>query len=230
MNEIDIIFEDEFILVVNKPAGIATQAPRQYDSLEARIRNYLTDSRASGEIPYLGIPHRIDRCVSGAMVFAKRKKSARRLAKQFERREVEKSYQAIVSGHLELQSGTLRDSMRKIPEEPKAEIVSADREGAKLAVLHYQVVSETDQTSRLAINLETGRMHQIRVQFGSRRHAVLGDEMYGSHVLFGKSFEHDRDRQIALHASELKFEHPQTREQVSFRAALPESWQSDESR
>ena len=87
MTNLDIIFEDDQILLVNKPAGIGTQAPRQFDSLEARVREYLV-SLEPEHTPYLGIPHRIDRCVSGLVVFAKRKKAAQRLAKQFERREV----------------------------------------------------------------------------------------------------------------------------------------------
>ena len=231
MSEIEIIHEDEFVLVVNKPAGLGTQAPRQFDSLEARVRSYLAETATLDRTPYLGIPHRLDRCVSGVVVLAKRKKSAQRLARQFERREVEKSYRAIVEGQPEPSVGEWRDHLRKVPDEPRAEIVSPGDEGAKLAVLQYRVESVGTNksvgtnTSQLVIKLETGRMHQIRIQCASRGHAVLGDVLYGSEFSFGKAYEHDRDRQIALHAEELVFEHPRTRDRVAYRAQLPEAWQ-----
>lgn len=227
MGRIDIIFEDEYILVVNKPAGIGTQAPRPYDSLETRVRHYLEASSESVRKVYLGIPHRIDRCVSGAIVFAKRKKSAQRLAKQFERRQVDKRYVAIVIGAMSSPSGTWQDSMRKVPDQARAELVPADHEHAKSAILHYQVLNSGPTVSRLSIRLETGRMHQIRLQCGARGHAILGDALYGSETAFGKAFVHDRDRQIALHAEELTFEHPRSREQVSFTAPLPPAWTPD---
>ena len=223
MAKLDIIFEDDQILLVNKPAGIGTQAPRQFDSLEARVREYLV-SCESEHTPYLGIPHRIDRCVSGIIVFAKRKKAAQRLAKQFERREVEKSYVALVSGHVAPESGTWTDTMRKIPEEPRGEIVPPDHEDAKQAVLHYEVTSRDESTAMLKISLETGRMHQIRIQCAARGHAILGDEMYGSQVAFGSPFENERDRQIALHAITLRIEHPRMREKLSFSAPKPANW------
>ena len=224
MPNLNIIFEDEYILVVNKPAGIGTQAPRAFDSLEARIRQYLSATDSHGQPPYLGIPHRLDRCASGAMVFAKRKKAAQRLSKQFERREVRKTYLAIVSGKVEPTTGEWRDSLRKIPEVPRGEIVPESHSDAKLAVLHYEVEAQSEVTSRLRIQLETGRMHQIRIQCGSRGFPVLGDELYGSKQSFGPEFEHDRARQIALHAEELQFEHPRTRERVAFTATVPSCW------
>ena len=93
--DVDILFEDEYLIVVNKPAGIGTQAPRQFDSLEARIRMYLASPDSNKDSLYLGVPHRLDRCSSGAIVFAKRKKAAQRLAKQFERRSVQEDVPRI---------------------------------------------------------------------------------------------------------------------------------------
>ena len=224
MADLGIIFEDEHILVVNKPAGIGTQAPREFDSLEARIRAYLQERAEPGRTPYLGIPHRLDRCASGAMVFAKRKKAAHRLSKQFERRQVEKSYVALVTGSVEPQAGEWRDYIRKLPGQPLAEIVAENHEDAKLAVLQYRLELCDEQVSRLRIKLETGRMHQIRIQCGSRGVPVLGDVMYGSEISFGSEFANPRDRQIALHASELAFEHPRTRERSKYIASLPAHW------
>lgn len=224
MAEVNIIFEDDSILVTNKPAGIGTQAPRQFDSLEARVRAYLSLGCEPDYTPYLGIPHRIDRCVSGVVLFAKRKKAAQRLARQFERREVEKTYRATVHGKLPATEGTWEDVMRKVPEEPRSEMVTAGAPGAKRAVLHFQVLHAGAEHSQVEIQLETGRMHQIRLQCGHRGHAILGDAMYGSTVPFGPVVTHEREKHIALHAERLTVQHPRTREEMTFVAAFPASW------
>jgi 23S rRNA pseudouridine1911/1915/1917 synthase len=224
MPDIEIIFEDEHLLVASKPAGLGTQAPRQFDSMEARVRGYLQESAEQYQTPYLGIPHRLDRCASGVMVFAKQKTAARRLSKQFEHRDVEKIYLAIVSGHVQPKSGEWRDFVRKIPDQPKAEIVPEDHQEAKLAILDYNVVEQAEAYAKLRVRIETGRMHQIRIQCAARGLPVFGDVLYGSTQSYGHDFEHDRDRQIGLHAVEIQFEHPQTREQLSFNAPLPACW------
>lgn len=229
MTQLAILFEDEDIIVVCKPAGLGTQAPRQFDSLEARVRAYLTEHTTS--TPYLGIPHRLDRCVSGTVVFAKKRKAAQRLSKQFELRTVTKTYLAIVAGRVKPSSGEWQDHVRKIPNEPRGEIVSetalSDYPDAKLAILTYEVLRSDEETSELSIQLETGRMHQIRLQTAARNHPVLGDQMYGSEVSFGPTPEHERERQIALHASELSFQHPRSRERMTFVSPLPRPWIQD---
>lgn len=220
---LDVMFEDDHILVVNKPAGLATQAPRQFDSLEARVRAYFTSSNPQ-DASYLGIPHRLDRAVSGVIVFAKRKKAAQRLSRQFERRKTRKVYVARVAGNVDQQMGTWRDTMRKVPGEARAELVSADHQDAKTAVMHFELQSVNEDFSQICIQLETGRMHQIRVQCASRGFPVLGDVLYGCCQSFGPVCEHDRDRQIALHACELAFHHPRTKDDVAFKAPLPSTW------
>ena len=224
---LSIVFEDEDILVVCKPAGLGTQAPIAFDSLEARVRAYLSESAASDATPYLGIPHRLDRCVSGTIVFAKRRKAAQRLSKQFELRSVIKTYVANVAGRVEPASGEWRDHLRKIPDEPRGEVVPelelTKYSDAKLAVLTYEVLRCDEKTSELKIQLETGRMHQIRLQAAARNHPVVGDRMYGSEIDFGPTPNHERERHIALHASELTFEHPRSREQVTFASPVPEA-------
>ena len=219
----DLIFEDDQILVVNKPAGIGTQAPAKFDSLEARIRRYQFQA-GDQPTPYLGIPHRLDRCVSGAMVFAKRKKAALKLSKQFERREVAKTYQTLVTGLVDPAIGEWRDYLRKIPNQPRAEIVDEHHKEGRLAIMRYQVEHRAANASHLRITLETGRMHQIRIQCSSRGFPVLGDEMYSSTESFGPEYEHERERSIALHASQLRFVHPTTRENLSFHAPFPMYW------
>lgn len=228
MPQLEILFEDRDILVVCKPAGLATQAPAVFDSLEARVRTHLM----AEEKPYLGIPHRLDRCVSGTIVFAKRRKAAQRLSKQFEERTVDKRYRAIVEGMVSPVSDTWTDYLRKLPNEPRGEVVSendlAQYPEAKQAILRYKVLNTDNQqeVTELSIQLETGRMHQIRLQTSVRDHPVWGDIMYGSNTEFASPPEHERERQIALHAEELTFEHPRSRDRVRFVSPLPITWPS----
>ncbi len=225
---VDVLHEDESVIVVNKPSGILTQSPPGVDSLEVRIREYLRwKRRQSGDV-YVGVPHRLDRPVSGVMVFALRRKMASRLSKQFERREVKKNYWAIVQSHLPDDSGTLTDHVRKIPGRALAEVVAADHVEGKPAILRYDVKRRFSKDRLTAnwveIELETGRTHQIRLQFASRGHSVLGDDIYGSDQSFGQDFEDARERQIALHARRLSFSHPKTRHAMDFQADLPDAW------
>ncbi len=230
-NGLSIIAEDQDVLVVCKPAGLGTQAPIKFDSLESRVRSYLAETCDSKTKAYLGIPHRLDRCVSGVVVFAKRRKAAQRLSQQFELRTVEKKYLAIVAGKLTEDSGEWRDYLRKIPDEPRGEVVNdserSEYPDAKLAILRYEVQKTTEQHSELNIELETGRMHQIRLQAAKRDLPVWGDVLYGSEVEFGNPPAHERDRQIALHAVQLTFDHPRSRDRVTFVAPLPSHWPVD---
>ena len=225
-----IIFEDQQILVLTKPPGLATQAPREFDSLEARVREYLLqispEATNSDRPPYLGIPHRLDRCASGIIVFAKTRKAAQRLSRQFEAREVGKVYLADVVGHVEPASGEWRDYMRKIPDQPQGEVVAEEHPEGKLAVLQFEVQANSESASRLKIQLETGRMHQIRIQCASRGFPVVGDILYGSERQFGPDVEHERDRHIALHAWQLTFLHPSVRERLTFESPLPANWET----
>lgn len=236
-----IILESERILAVSKPGGLLTQAPSGIDSLEARIKKYLAEKQTqipaevrksryqpkqkSGGV-YLGVPHRLDRPATGAIVFAKDKKAARFLSEQFQRREVRKIYWTLVSGRSESEAGTWQDWMRKIPDEAKSEICQEGDEGAQSAVLHYQVLNHDPSTDRslLKIDLETGRSHQIRLQAASRGMPIVGDHLYGSTVLFGPQTEDQRDRWIGLLARELVVVDPGTKEPVVLTAEIPESW------
>ena len=227
VDELDILFEDDYVLLVNKPGGVATQAPRQFDSLEARVRNYLAQRARAGQEPYLGIPHRLDRCASGAIVFAKRIKAAQRLSRQFQRREVTKTYLALADHPPQPVSGIWRDYMRKVPCEPRAELVPSTAPDAKLAVLRYVSEPHTAEVWRIWIGLETGRMHQIRLQLATRGCPILGDMLYGSRQSFGPRAEHPRERWIGLHAAKLCFVHPRTRDPVHCEAPLPACWPRD---
>jgi 23S rRNA-/tRNA-specific pseudouridylate synthase len=214
----DILYEQGPCLVVNKPAGLPTQAPPGIDSLEVRIKAFLQQRDAQPYGVYLGVPHRLDRPASGAMVFATRIGPTRKLAKQFERREVKKLYWACVAGRPDPPEGTWQDCLRKVYGKPQAEVVPADHPEARLAVLHYRTLASTPWGSWLEIELETGRTHQVRIQ------AASGDFQYGSTVPFGPQPADERRRAIALHARTLAFRHPLGKQWVSVTAPAPEYW------
>lgn len=227
----EILLEDGPCLVVAKPAGIATQAPPQFDSLEARVRRFLAARDGKTGNFYLGVPHRLDRPVSGVAVLARHVRAARRLAEQFETRTVRKTYAAFVacdvpSSELPSARGTWIDFVRKIPDKPQAEIVAEQCPAARRAVLHYLAHASGPGMTLLEIELETGRMHQIRVQAAARGLPILGDTLYGSDVDFGPTRSDGRERAIALHARSLTFEHPMTRQRITAVAPWPEYWPS----
>jgi RluA family pseudouridine synthase len=220
-----ILYEVGPCLVVNKPPGLLTQAPPGIDSLELRIKTFLKvrDDRP-GRV-YLGVPHRLDRPASGALVFAKHARAARRLSEQFEGRLVRKLYWACVEGQVMPAEGTWQDYLRKIPDRPRAEVVPLEHPEGRDAVLHYRTLATGAWGTWLEIELETGRMHQIRVQAATRGHPLLGDQVYGSTVAFGPQYDDPRLRAIALHARSLAFEHPMTREPVSVIAPVGPEWE-----
>jgi 23S rRNA pseudouridine1911/1915/1917 synthase len=219
-----ILYEDGPCLVVCKPPGLPTQAPPGIDSLEVRVKLFFKRRDNPPHDVYLGVPHRLDRPASGAIVFATRRRAAHKLARQFERREVKKLYWACVEGRPDPPAGTWQDYLRKVYGKPQAEIVPADHPEARLAVLHYRTLSCEDWGSWLEIELETGRTHQIRIQAASRGHPVLGDFQYGSKIPFGPQHADQRLRAIALHARTLAFQHPTSKQAISITAPPPEFW------
>lgn len=224
MSEIELIYESGPCLVVRKPAGLATQAPPQFDSLEKRLRVWLAQREPRAEYVYLAVPHRLDRPVSGVMLFATRRRAAFKISRQFERREIQKTYWAGVAGQVQPPEGNWIDHMRKVYGHPRAEIVAAGDAGAQLAVLRYRTLGMTPWGSWLEIELETGRTHQIRLQAASRGHAVLGDAFYGSDVPFGEQHADERLRAIALHGRMLGFKHPTSGEPVNVVAEPGAAW------
>jgi len=224
-----ILFEDNHCLAVAKPAPLLTQGvPPGIPTLEAMVKAYLKERyRKSGNV-YLGIPHRLDRPVSGVVVFARNTKAARRLAEQFQNRQVRKVYWAVIEpspgGELPPPEGVWEDWLLKVKEQARGERVTADTAGARRAVLRYRRLRESEGGALLEIEPETGRMHQIRVQAASRGWPVRGDVHYGSRLPFGPPAELPRDRIIALHARSLTFLHPIRYEPLTVTAPLPEAW------
>lgn len=222
-----VLFESERLLVVNKPVGLATQAPSGIDSLEVRVRRHLAHAEKVSGMVYLGVPHRLDRPASGAIVFAKDRIAARHLAEQFQNRSVKKTYWALVKGCLALESATWCDCMRKIPDEARSEICQEDDVGAQRAVLHYSVIRRSIDDTLIEIQLETGRSHQIRLQASSRGFPIHGDGLYGSTINFGPNIDDERLKGIALHARSLAIIDPGSGKRLDVIAEPPEFWRSN---
>jgi 23S rRNA pseudouridine1911/1915/1917 synthase len=216
----NIVYEQRGVIVFNKPPGLLTQAPPGIDSLELRARQFLMNRdrvESTKSKIYLTPVHRLDRPVSGLIVFARNVRAAKRISAQFQQRSVTKKYLAWVEGEVDGDGEELEDFMRKIPDEAKSEIVPENHVDAKKAALRFSVRDRNANATLVEIELLTGRTHQIRLQFASRGHAVLGDALYGSETAFGAQTVDLRQRQIALHAWWIEFDHPIDDEKVKLK-------------
>jgi 23S rRNA pseudouridine1911/1915/1917 synthase len=220
-----ILFEDNHCLAIAKPAGLLTQGvPAGLPTLEALVKAYLKERYHKPGNVYLGIPHRLDRPVSGVVVFARNTKAARRLAEQFQGRQVTKVYWAAVEGDVQPEEGTWEDWMRKLPEEARSEKAEPNAPGARPARLRYRRLQACAGGTLLEVRPETGRMHQIRLQASLRGWPVRGDALYGAKLPFGPPADLPRDRIIALHGRSLTFLHPIRYEPLTVVAPLPAVW------
>ncbi len=224
LEPVDVLIEQGPCLVFNKPAGLLTQAPAGIDSLEARVKAWVKARENKSGNVYLGIPHRIDRPASGAIVMARHVRAARRISEQFEARLVRKVYWAIVEGDVTPDVGTWTDHLLKIAGEPRVVVADASEPQARQAVSHYRVLGREAARSWLEIELETGRTHQIRIQSASRGWPIVGDNLYGSQQIFGEAVVDPRCGAIALHARRLRFRHPMTQEWLDVTAPVPAAW------
>jgi 23S rRNA pseudouridine1911/1915/1917 synthase len=210
---------------VAKPAPLLTQGvPPGIPTLEAQVKAYLKERYHKKGNVYLGIPHRLDRPVSGVVLFARNTKAARRLAEQFRERRVQKKYWAIVEGCLEPSAGTWHDWLRKLPEQARSERAAPLAAGAREAILDYRVLQIVENGTAVELAPRTGRMHQLRVQAALRGRPILGDVLYGGTHPFGPPAPLPRDRVIALHARSLTFLHPIRYEPITVTASLPDYW------
>jgi 23S rRNA pseudouridine1911/1915/1917 synthase len=228
---LDVLFEDNHCLAVAKPAGLLTQGvPAGICTLEALARQYLKDKYHKTGNVYLGIPHRLDRPVSGVVLFTRSSKAAARLSEQFREHIVVKVYWALLErsagGEFPPEKGVWEDWLLKVKDESRTERVMAETPGAKRALLEFRRLAVKDNVALVQIEPRTGRMHQIRVQAASRGWPVLGDALYGATTTFGPPAELPRDRIIALHARSITFLHPIRYEPVTVTAPLPEVWSS----
>jgi 23S rRNA pseudouridine1911/1915/1917 synthase len=227
--ELTVLFEDNHCLALAKPAGLLTQGvPPGVPTLESLAKDYLKGKYHKAGNVYLGIPHRLDRPVSGVVLFARSSKAAARLAEQFQKREVGKVYWAVVeaspTGELPPEEGDWEDWLLKLADQARTERVAPETPAARHALLHFRRLRTFSDSALLEVSPRTGRMHQIRVQTASRGWPVRGDELYGARLPFGPPAELPRDRVIALHARSLTFLHPIRYEPVTLTAPLPPTW------
>ncbi len=242
MGLIHLVAAASGVVAVVKPAGLPTQAPAGIDSAETQARQLLADPEWTGRpvtesAPYLGVPHRLDRAVSGIMLFAATPRAARKLSRQFERREVKKTYRALVAPQagavlppgVGLEPAEWRDWIEKVPDEPRARRAqSADAPGARQAITIVRMLG-TSAVNHTHIGLEfeplTGRMHQLRLQAACRGLPILGDELYGGpEGIDGGTADEPRARPIALHAWRIEYTDPDSGERITREAPLPEWW------
>jgi 23S rRNA pseudouridine1911/1915/1917 synthase len=214
---LEILYEDNHLLAVNKPAGLATMGVAQGEtSLVVLARQYIKRRYNKPGKVYLGVVSRLDTETSGVVVFARTSKAAARLTEQFRTREVRKTYWAIVVARPRLAEGDLVDWLWKDEARQRMAVVEASTAGAKEARLRYRTVGRAGSGTLLEIDLLTGRKHQIRVQLSARGWPVLGERKYGRGGPFAAG--------IALHARRLEFEHPVRRERLELVAPLPPAW------
>ena len=227
---LEVIYEDHHLIVVNKPAPLLTQAPSGVPNLELLVKAYIKAKHAKPAGVYLGVPHRLDRPVTGVVCFARNTKAAQRVHAQFQDHQVRKVYWALVEGDVTPETDVWEDWLRKVPEEARAERAKEGDPGAKLAVLEYRVIRRAEGRTLIELRPLTGRMHQLRVQAAWRGYPVLGDQLYGSTREFGPVAELPRDRVIALHARSLTLTHPFTKEPLTCVAPLPAYWGESEAK
>lgn len=216
LQNINILYEDNHIIVVIKPANMPVCLDSSKDKdLLSILKEYIKEKYHKPGNVYLGLVHRLDRPVSGIMVFAKTSKAAERLSKQINNKEFIKTYYAIIEG-IPKEKDTLKDYLKK-DEKTNTSFVTNEKEG-KLSILEYNLIKSKNNLSLVKINLLTGRSHQIRVQFSSRNHPLYGDHKYN------KNFIKDNNEDIALIAKELSFYHPVTKELLHFKIDLPKKY------
>lgn len=206
---VDVIFEDPFLLALNKPSGLLSvpgKGDEKKDSLAIRVQARFPDAL---------IAHRLDMATSGIMIMARNRDVHRALSIQFESRQINKTYIAVVDGLVNTLSGTI--DLPLIADWPNRPRQKVDYETGKPSVTHYKVIAhdEINKTTRIKLEPETGRTHQLRVHMQSIGHAILGDRFYASATAQTKA-----DR-LLLHASRLSFTHPVTGEYLDLNSDVP---------
>ena len=218
--KLNVIYEDNHIIVVEKPVNIPSQGDKTGDvDMLTIIKEYLKEKYNKPGNVYLGLIHRLDRPVGGVMVFAKTSKSAARLSEQVRDKVFKKKYLVIANGKFDKETGVLSDYLLKNERKNMSRVVPEGTKNSKYAELDYEILKYDEELnlSVLKINLHTGRHHQIRVQLSSRNHSIYGDQKYGGR---------GHGKQICLWAYELTINHPITKEEMTFKSIpkMEKSW------
>ena len=213
---INILYEDNHLLVVNKPANMPVCLDSSCDiDLLSKLKEYIKIKYNKPGNVYLGLVHRLDRPVEGIMVFAKTSKAASRLSNQITNNKFNKTYYAIVE-NIPPKEGTFTDYLYKNEKSNTSCITTQDK--GKKSILEYTLINTKNNLSLVKINLLTGRHHQIRVQFSHHGYPLYGDHRYN------KKFINDNQTNIALIAKQLSFYHPITKELLTFEIELPKRY------
>lgn len=212
---LQVLFEDNHLIIINKRAGDITQGDKTGDvPLSEIVKEYLKKKYQKEGNVFLGVVHRLDRPTSGVIIFAKTSKSLERLNKMLRDKKIQKTYWAIVKNHPEKEKDTLIHFLKKNPINNKSTVYNQEIKDSKRAVLHYQLLKKLDNYSLLEIDLETGRHHQIRSQLSFIGFPIKGDLKYG----FPRS---NKNASIHLHARKIEFVHPVSKESIEIIAPTP---------
>lgn len=212
MNNLNVLYEDNHIIVVEKKPNILSQSDITGDiDLLSMVKRYVKERYNKPGNVYVGLVHRLDRPVGGIMVFAKTSKAAKRLNEQIKHHEFKKTYLAVLDGTLKNKNDKLVNYLYKDEKLKKSMVVDKFHLKAKLSELNYEVIGYNDNKTIVKINLITGRHHQIRVQFSNIGYPLVGDQLYGK----------ENKKQIMLYAYKLEFIHPTTKEKMTYQI-LPE--------
>ncbi len=214
---LDILYEDNHCLAVAKPVGVpSTHFDGQTETVDRAVKAYLKEKYKKPGNVFLGVVHRLDKAVSGVLLFARTSKAAARLSEQFREGTVEKVYWAVVEGEVRSDAGSLEDWLRKDEDAGRVLVLEPHAPGAKQALLHFQKRSTHGGLTWLEVRPQTGRTHQLRVQLAHHGHPIYGDAKYGAVHTFADG--------IGLHARSLTFLHPVRYEPVTLTAEVPRTW------
>lgn len=215
---IKVIYEDNHLLVVEKPVNVLSQGDDTNDKdMVNLLKDYVKVKYNKPGNVFIGLVHRLDRPVGGVMVFAKTSKAASRLSEQVRSKTLKKTYRAVIHGTMKKEEDTLKDYLYKNKNTNMVSVVNKNHKECKDAELSYKTLGKKDGFSLVEVDLKTGRPHQIRVQFSSRKHPLFGDQRYGQDI-------NKKGDQISLWSYKLEIVHPTTKEKMEFICEPPNNY------
>ena len=215
---IKVIYEDNHLLVVEKPVNVLSQGDDTNDKdMVNLLKDYIKVKYNKPGNVFIGLVHRLDRPVGGIMVFAKTSKAASRLSEQVRNKSFKKTYRAVLNGNMRKDNDTLKDYLYKNKKTNMVSVVNKNHKDAKDAELSYETIAKNGKFSMVQVDLKTGRPHQIRVQFSSRKHPLFGDQRYGQDI-------NKKGDQIALWSYKIEITHPTTKEKMEFICEPPNKY------
>lgn len=221
-DNLQVLYEDNHLIIINKRAGDLVQGDKTLDTpLSEIVKEYIKETYHKPGNVFLGVPHRLDRPTTGIVIFARTSKALERLNAMLREKRIQKTYWAIVKQTPKHEKDTLVHFLRKNARNNKSSVFRNEIAGSKKGILHYRLLKKLDRYFLLEIDLETGRHHQIRAQLSFIGCPIKGDLKYG----FPRS---NSDGSIHLHAREISFIHPVSKEKIHLKAPLPKDpvWQA----